>query len=587
MKTGAVSRSLTGLAAGALLAAALLGLLGLGSLIGLPNVVFALFELLVRVLPGRVVIFGLEATLRLLEGLGFNIKDTTKTVEVALALMSVFVPVAVAGLLFFLIVVPANASRARHHGGVLGLLLGVAFLVVVSVEGRQVSLGAPGGAVWIIVGALWILGVCVAWGWTLGRLYEAAYPASAPAPSRAPGAPDIAAHPEARVSSGEPTPLGEVAPLAPAPEASTTIGREQKADVVLIDRRHFIIRMGGLAATLVVLGAEVAQVLRVESGPRVSPVVNAPIPFPNAASPVRPVPGTRSEYTPVPDHFRVDINLTPRQIDGDAWRLRISGLVARPTALTYENVTQDYVSRDQFVTLACVENPIGGPFIGTTLWSGPSLRDVLADAQPLPTARYAHVLSDDGFDEVIELAAIQSDPRIILAHAWNGQPLTPAHGFPLRVYVPDTYGMRQPKWITEIALVADFIPGYWVKRGWDERSQVRTTSVIDTVDTTALIARGGRTYVPVGGIADAGSRGISKVEVQVDGGPWEPAQLRQPLSRLTWVIWRYEWPWQEGRHVFAVRAYDGQGRLETTDVNPAFPAGATGIDTETVDILRS
>jgi DMSO/TMAO reductase YedYZ molybdopterin-dependent catalytic subunit len=565
MKTGAASRGLTGLAAGALLAAVLLGLLALGALIGLPNVAFAFFELLVRVLPGRVVIFGLEATLRLLEGLGFDIKDTAETAEAALALMSLFVPVAVAGLLFFLIAVPAKAPRARRWGAILGLLVGVAFLVVVSLEGRQVALRAAGGAVWVIVGAVWVLGVCVAWGWALGRLYAAAYPVPAPAPSSPPGAPS-SAHP---------------------PEPSATMRSEQKVDVVRLDRRHFIIRMGGLAATLVVLGAEVAQVLRVEGGPRVSPAVDAPIPFPNAASPVRPVPGTRSEYTPVPDHFHVDIGLTPRRIDGETWRLRISGLVAQPLALALRDVTHDYVSRDQFVTLACVENPIGGPLIGTTLWSGPALRDVLADARPLPTARYAHVLSDDGFDEVIELAAIQSDPRIILAHAWNGQPLTPAHGFPLRVYVPDTYGMKQPKWITEIALVADFIPGYWVQRGWEERSQVRTTAVIDTVDTTALVARDGRTYVPVGGIADAGSRGISKVEVQVDGGAWEPAQLRQPLSQLTWVIWRYEWPWQEGRHVFAVRAYDGQGRLQTTDANPAFPAGATGIDTETVDILQT
>ena len=565
-KARAASRSLTGLAAGALLAAALLGLLLLGALVGLPNAAFALFELLVRVLPGRVVIIGLQTTLRLLEALGFNIKDTAKTAEVVLALMTVFVPAAVAGLLFFLIVVPAKASRARRQGAILGLLVGVAFLIVVSLEGRQVSPTAAGGAVWVIVGAVWILGVCVAWGWALGRLYVAAYPVSAPAPSCPAGASDSAAR---------------------IPEAPATQGAEQKVDVVRLDRRHFIIRMGGLVATLVVIGAEVAQVLRVEGGPRVSPVVKAPIPFPNAASPVKPVPGTRSEYTPVLDHFRVDINLTPRQIDGDTWRLRISGLVAQPMALAYNDLTQRFVSRDQFVTLACVENPIGGPLIGTTLWSGPSLRDVLAAAQPLPAARYVHVLSDDGYDETIELAAIRSDPRIILAHSWNGRPLTPAHGFPLRVYVPDTYGMKQPKWITEIALVADFTPGYWVGRGWDERAQVRTTSVIDTVDTAALIARDGRTYVPVGGIADAGSRGISKVEVQVDGGPWEPAQLRQPLSQLTWVIWRYEWPWQEGRHVFAVRAYDGQGSLQTTDANPAFPAGTTGIDTETVDILQS
>src|SRR5450830_1896473 len=114
----------------------------------------------------------------------------------------------------------------------------------------------------------------------------------------------------------------------------------------------------------------------------------------------------------------------------------------------------------------------------------PLFRDVLADAQPLPAARYAHLLSQDGYDEVIDLAMIQSDPRIVLAYAWNGQPLPPEHGFPLRVYVPDVYGMKQPKWITEVVLAPDFIPGYWVRRGWDSRAQRRTTSVIDTVATS-------------------------------------------------------------------------------------------------------
>jgi len=254
-------------------------------------------------------------------------------------------------------------------------------------------------------------------------------------------------------------------------------------------------------------------------------------------------------------------------------------------ALALDQIRSGYSSRDQFITLACISNPIGGPLIGTTLWSGPSFRDVLADAQPLPAARYAHLLSQDGYDEVIDLAMIQSDPRIVLAYAWNGQPLPPEHGFPLRVYVPDVYGMKQPKWITEVVLVPDFIPGYWVRRGWDSRAQRRTTSVIDTVATSDLTRRGGQTFVPVGGIADGGARGISKVEVQVDGGPWGAAQLRQPLSPLTSVIWRYEWPWREGEHVFAVRAYDGQGRLEITAQNPTFPKGATGIDTKTATIL--
>jgi DMSO/TMAO reductase YedYZ molybdopterin-dependent catalytic subunit len=352
-----------------------------------------------------------------------------------------------------------------------------------------------------------------------------------------------------------------------------------------MDRRHFIIRMGGLVATFVVLGAEVAEVLRVAGGPAVAPVTRAPIPFPNADSPVRPVPGTRPEYTSVAEHYRVDINLSAPDIDARDWRLSISGLVARPLQLTLDQLRTQYRARHQFITLECISNPVGGPLIGTTLWSGPSFRDVLATAQPEPSARYAHVLAEDGFEESVSLEKIQSDPRVILAYDWNGDPLPAEHGFPLRVYVPDLYGMKQPKWITEIVLVPDVVPGYWVKRGWDKEAIRRTTSVIDTVATGDLQRRGGVTYVPVGGIADAGARGISKVEVQVDDGPWNAAELRRPLSDLAWVLWRYEWPWREGAHTFAVRAYDGDGVLQTTERNPTFPSGATGIHTKSANVL--
>ncbi len=572
MRTGAASRSLTGLAAGASLAAALLGVLALGSLVGLPNVAFGLFEWLVRVLPGRVVVLGLETTLRLLEGLGFNIKDTAKAVEAALAFMGLFVPIAIAGLLFFLFTEPSRASHVQRRGAILGAGLGVLLVVVIDTEDSWASFQT-------MVDAAWVVGVFLAWGWGLGRLYAAAYQDSlATLPGRE-SARDVGAHAEARPGGDE------AAPSDVAPSSSSTVDSVGVVDVERLDRRHFIIRMSGLVATLVVLGAEVAQVLRVKDGPPPSPPLDAPIPFPNADSPVRPVPGTRPEYTPVADHFQVDIDLTPRQIDASSWRLRLSGLVAHTMALTYDQILEDYASRDQFVTLACVSNPVGGPLIGTTLWSGPSLRDVLADAQPLPAARYAHLMSDDGFDEVIDLSAIQADARILLAHAWDGQPLTASHGFPLRVFVPDAYGMKQPKWITEIVLVSQFVPGYWVERGWDERAQVRTTSVIDTVATSDLTTRGGKTYVPIGGIANAGARGVSKVEVRVDDGPWEAAELRQPLSQLAWTLWRYEWPWSEGRHVFSVRAYDGQGHVQDEEQNPTFPAGSTGFDTETTVIL--
>jgi DMSO/TMAO reductase YedYZ molybdopterin-dependent catalytic subunit len=580
-----LGRTATGLAAGALLGAALLAVFALGTKLGQPNTAFVLFEWLTRVLPGRLVIFGLETTLRALEAAGLSIKDASKATEEALALFELFAASAVAGAVFFALVRPAEAPRMRRLGVLVGAVAGALMLVPVLSQGGGASTYA------IVVDALWVLIVFLLWGWALGWLFAVAYPSRSEvgrpaeaAPGEIPG-PRRDQPPRAREAPG-PRAQEREAPGPPAPARATVAPVSQgEAQAERMDRRHFVIRMGGLVATFVVLGAEVAEVLRVAGGPAAAPVTKAPIPFPNAGSPVRPVPGTRPEYTPVAEHYRVDIDLSPPSIDADSWRLRVSGLVDAPAQLTLDQLRTGYPKRDQFITLECISNPVGGPLIGTTLWSGPSFRDVLEAARPQPAARYAHMLAEDGFDEVVSLATVRSDPRVLLAYDWNGEPLTEPHGFPLRVYIPGLYGMKQPKWITDIVLVPDFVPGYWVTRGWDKEAVRRTTSVIDTVATGDLVRRGARTFVPVGGIADAGDRGISSVEVQVDGGPWERARLRQPLSELTWVIWRYEWPWAEGQHTFAVRAYDGDGVLQTSATNPTYPSGATGIDTKQVNIL--
>jgi DMSO/TMAO reductase YedYZ molybdopterin-dependent catalytic subunit len=541
--THRIGRALTGLAAGALLTAVLLGAFALGGLLSLPSVGLTVFEWLIRVLPGRLVIFGLETTLRILTGLGLNIKNTAKTAEEALALSGLFVAGCLIGLLFFSVVRSREPLRVSRYGRAVGAAIGLFSLVVTFIE--QPPAGLPADLLTI----LWIMGLFQLWGWGLALACLRTMPAAGEAP-------------------GTPAVVGATAD-----------------DVTRLDRRRFLVRVGGLAATVVFVGAELAEVLRVEGGPAVPAVVRAPIPFPNADSPVKPVPGTRPEYTAVADHYRVDIDFSPPSIDGASYRLRVAGLVARPLSLTLAQLKSAYRASDQFITLSCISNPVGGPLIGTTLWSGPPLRDVLADAAPLPNAGYAHLLAKDGYDEVVELADVRTDPRIVLAHSWNGQPLPAEHGFPLRIYRPGRYGMKQPKWITDIVLVADATQGYWVRRGWSAVARMRTTSVVDTVATEALVQRGGKVFVPVGGIAHAGDRGISKVEVRVDQGPWQAAELRAPLSGLTWVLWRFEWPFDEGVHVFAVRAYDGRGIVQDAEENPEFPSGATGIDSKTTAVL--
>ncbi len=232
---------------------------------------------------------------------------------------------------------------------------------------------------------------------------------------------------------------------------------------------------------------------------------------------------------------------------------------------------------NRYVTLACISNPVGGDLISTTLWTGASLRDVLERAGLKATATHVKITSADGFYETVAIKLIYSERRVMLAYNWDGIPLLHKHGFPLRIYIPDRYGMKQPKWITDIEVVDRDEDGYWVARGWDKDAIMKATAVVDVVASDMTADQGGVTVVPVGGIAHAGAKGISTVEVRVDDGPWVAAQLRQPLSDTTWVIWRYDWPFEPGRHTFAVRCTDGDGTLQDEARAGSHPSGATGI----------
>jgi len=241
------------------------------------------------------------------------------------------------------------------------------------------------------------------------------------------------------------------------------------------------------------------------------------------------------------------------------------------------NIKNNYESRDQYVTISCISGRVGTSLIGTTQWTGVSMQDILAEAQLQPEARYLHITSSDGFYETVDLDLINADKRIMLCYAWDGHDLPVGHGFPLRIWIPDRYGMKQPKWITGIEVTGEYQDGYWVERNWDKEALVKTTSVIDTVAVNAVIEDGDLRLVPVGGIAFSGDRGISKVEVRVDGGPWEEAKLRAPLSETTWVIWRYDWPFEAGDHIFEVRCAEGDGTPQIEEERANRPSGATGI----------
>jgi DMSO/TMAO reductase YedYZ molybdopterin-dependent catalytic subunit len=312
--------------------------------------------------------------------------------------------------------------------------------------------------------------------------------------------------------------------------------------------------------------------------------VSTEAPFPNANDPVVPVPGTRPEYTPIKDHYKVFLQTEPTYIDGASWVLPITGLVNNPMMLTIDDFQTRWESFDQYVTLRCISGRIGTTLISTTQWTGVSVQDVLADLGLQEGAKYLFISSGDGFYETVDIDLIMSDRRIMFCYAWDGNALPQDHGYPLRIWIPDRYGMKQPKWITEIEVTDEYRDGYWVERNWDKVARVKTTSVIDTVAVDHIIEDGDERRVPIGGIAYSGARGISRVQVRVDGGEWQDAQLRSPLSETTWVIWRYEWPFAAGQHLFEVRCAEGDGTPQIEAVTDNRPSGATGIHSEEADL---
>jgi DMSO/TMAO reductase YedYZ molybdopterin-dependent catalytic subunit len=535
-----------GLFVAAMVTAALIAILYLGwTVIGLPFAPFDVFDWMTRVLPGPVIVFGINTMVGLIHGLHLGPTATTaKAAEQAMGIIGLFITGLVAGTILYGVIRALRGRYADRLGLVFGLVVGLP-VALISHSVGQTATTPP------IANAFWIVAVFLIWGLVLGR------------------------------ASRRLIPTGGTAAI-PAQE-----GGEATVSVERIDRRRFLVRLGGSAAAITVVGAVVGELAEAKHRKMMSTVGtrgrwSATNALPNAGAAVKPVPGTRPEFTPLERHYRIDINTIPPTINEQQWRVNVSGLVEQPLALTLDELRR-YEPLHQFITLRCISNPVGGDLIGTTRWTGVSLQRLLPDLRLKPGASHLKMRAADGFFEVVPIETIKADERVMLTYAWDGVPLLTEHGFPLRIYIPNVCGMKQPKWITAIEVIDDWEPGYWVVRGWDKEAVMKATSVIDVVgmDMNIIEADQRKMVVPIGGIAHTGARGVSKVELQVDNGPWQPALLRTPLSHLTWVIWRYEWPFQHGNHTFTVRCWDGQGVPQIVAQAPPEPSGATGLYSKT------
>ncbi len=507
-------------------------------LVGLPFIPFDVFDFVSRVLPGALLTFGIDMMVDMI--IAFNLGETSVAAKTAEQVMGLgaFLALGLVAIAVFYGILNRSNTRARNLNP--GLMLGVGLGAVMMMISLQVNLTAtaPSGAQVIWVGLVFAL-----WGVAANWVYN------------------TLAH------SGAKTKIDE--------ETGETI------TVEALDRRQFMVRVGGASAVLTVIGAGLGafignrpgegQVAGDASGASEGDVL------PNLEGNMEPAPGTRPEYTPLDNHYRIDISSRPPVIDSGEWRLDVTGLVDNPVSLSLSDLYDNFERVDRFITLSCISNRIGGTLISTTKWSGFRMSDFLELVKPQTDAVALKITGADNFDEYVMLDVINADDRIMFAYEWDDQPLKQKHGFPLRIYIPDRYGMKQPKWIESIEFVDSWQEGYWVRRGWSVEAMVNPTSVVDTVATKAILKDDEGYVVPIGGIAYSGAKRISRVEVSVNDGEWQEAKLRQPLSELTWVLWRYDWRFQEGEYRFAVRTYDGEGNLQSLDSRGTRPDGATGV----------
>jgi DMSO/TMAO reductase YedYZ molybdopterin-dependent catalytic subunit len=406
--------------------------------------------------------------------------------------------------------------------------------------------------------------------WILGWLLAAAMarPAPAPAPTRPrPGRPVV----RSRAATARRT------------KPVTTGGMPDWT------RRHLLQRGGAVAIASIAaatVGRWLLQQSRAPAPASAIPSVPNPATLPAGAD-ISTADLTSEGLTPIvmpnDQFYRIDTALIPPSVDAATWTLRIHGMVDREVVLTYDQLKAMPII-EQFVTIACVSNEVGGNLVGNAAWRGVDLRSVLAMAGVQAGATQLIGRSVDGFTVGMPTEWVMDTSRTpMIAIAMNGQPLPQLHGFPARLIVPGLYGyVSATKWLSELELTTlDAYSAYWVNLGWAKEAPILTQSRIDVPHDGSSVPAG---RVAVAGVAWAPDRGVSKVEVSIDQGAWQPATLSTPISKATWVQWLLPWDAAAADHEIRVRATDDTVAPQPDNSTPPFPDGARGYHTISVHV---
>lgn len=352
----------------------------------------------------------------------------------------------------------------------------------------------------------------------------------------------------------------------------------QAALAVVPERRRFLLSTAAIAvgAGVSALGGQLlAGRVDVEGSRRairLQPRETAPeIPF--DADFVRE--GTPEFITPNSKFYRVDTALTVPRLRAEDWRMRVHGMVDNEMVLTYDDLLRRPLV-EKTITLVCVSNEVGGPYISTSNFIGVSLPDLLRDAGVRPGADQLATRSVDGWTCGTPVDSIMAPgSNAMLALGMNGEPLPIERGFPVRMVVPGLYGyVSATKWLVDAELTTfDAFDPYWAQRGWGKKAPVKVMSRVDRPKSFERVPAG---RFVAAGIAWAQHTGIDRVEVRVDGGPWQEATLSREVNVDTWRMWRVELDLKEGNHTVECRATDRKGYTQTNERAAPIPDGATG-----------
>ena len=354
-------------------------------------------------------------------------------------------------------------------------------------------------------------------------------------------------------------------------------------------RRRFLVS-SGIAAVAAVAGTVAGRELATR---RDVTLARAALRFPRPAVAAPPlpagsdlhIPGLSSFITPNDSFYRVDTALLLPQVDPSTWQLRIHGMVQREVTITFAELLKRPLIED-YVTLTCVSDPVGGPYVGNAKWLGASLAALIRQARPRAGASQLLCTSADGFTSGTPLQVVLDGRDALLAVAMNGTALPVEHGFPARMVTPGLYGyVSATKWVTDIEVTTfAAASAYWVDRGWSQQAPIKTESRIDVPAIGATLRPG---MTPVAGVAWAQHKGVAAVEVRVDRGPWHEARLAAVPDIDTWRQWVWEWQATPGNHLLEARATDKTGYTQTAVQAQPVPNGASGYPSATVTVRGS